>query len=254
MKNKLLTALLCTVLSISLTSCITHYIPPPINNPMLSHATEIQVNVSGTVGLATGMRNINVAYSPINHLGVGYSYNSYSAKLESNLNGNIQTDQLYKGNYNELLGGYYRGFGTNGLLELYTGVGFGKSDYNYVNYFTSNSTDGQSKLSHTRLFLMPAVGFKFKHFQVSYGIKLSRLNYHKVSYENITYADLIEEVTRIGRKPYLFTDNAITFKFGGENLQGLIQIGATSQLTGNYISYDPARFTFGLQYQFSVNP
>jgi len=101
---------------------------------------------------------------------------------------------------------------------------------------------------------MPAIGFKFRHFQVSYGIKLSRLNYHKVSYTNMTYPDLIEEVTRIGKKPYLFSDNAVTFKFGGERLQGLVQIGATTQLVGNYISYDPTRFTVGLQYQFNINP
>lgn len=254
MKNKLLTLATCIVMSISITSCITHYIPPPINNPMLSHATEINVSLSGTVGVATGMRNINVAYSPIEHLGLGYSYNSYSADFESNINGTVQKDQLYKGNYNELLGGYYRGFGKYGLLELYSGIGLGKSNYNYINYFSSNGTDGQSQLAHTRLFIMPAIGFKFRHFQVSYGIKLSRLNYHKVSYTNITYNDLITEVTRIGKKSYLFSDNAITFKFGGENLQGLVQIGATSQLLGNYISYDPARFTVGLQYQFNINP
>jgi len=254
MKNTIFKLLLSSTLCFSLSSCITHYIPPPVNNPMLSRESEIQVNVSGTAGITTGMLNVNLAYSPIHNIGVGYMYNSYKADLESNLNGTVRKDQLYKGRYNEFLAGYYKGFGKHGLLELYTGMGFGNSNYNYVDYFTSGGSDGKSELSHTRLFLMPAIGFKYKNFQMSYGFKLSRLNYHKVTYTDMTYTQLIEEVSRIGRAPYLFCDNAVTFKFGGEGLKAIIQIAATDQLSGNYISYDPSRFTFGLQYQFYAKP
>ncbi len=254
MKNIFFKLLLFSTLSFSISSCITHYIPPPVNNPMLSSESEIQVSASASMGTVTGMTNFNLAYSPIQHLGLGFTYNSYSADLSTSTNGSSRTDKLYKGRYNELLAGYYRGFAKHGLLELYTGMGIGSTDYNYVNYLNTNGSDGESKLSHYRIFLMPAVGFKFKNFQISYGLKLSHLNYYKIGTSNINNSFLLDEINDLGLSPFLFLDNAITTKFGSKNLQAFIQLSTTTQVTGNFVTYDPTRLTLGLQFQFFAQP
>lgn len=254
MKNRLNILLFGIILF--LCSCRANYIPPPLNNPMLSRANETNINANFASGDITTTGNVNVGYSPKNNLGFTYSFSGYSAQIEfTNTNSMNTTKQdYYRGVYNELMGGYYKGFSKHGLFEAYLGLGMGNSKNHY---FQDNSQggnyDGYSKLGYIRTSIMPAIGFKSKNFQVSYAIKLYQVNFYKNDRFGIVDYYYIDEIDRLSRSNYYFIDQGVTMKFGHRNVQAMTQLSTTDKLSNNIISYEVFRFTLGLQIQFFAN-
>ncbi len=250
-----LKALLIGSISVLFTSCIAHYIPPPVNNPMLSRESECQINASIATGEYGATGNLNLAYSPKTNIGATYSYSSYNTSIESTTNGASSTDKLSSGKYNELMFGYYKGFSTHGLLELYAGMGIGNSDNNYLESLGgSTNNNGNSKLNYTRLSFTPAIGYKAKNFQSSLSFKLYQVDFNGVKTTNISDVDLLADINLLKDKPYYFIDNALTLKFGTKNLQLLLQFASTNKLSGNFITYEQFRIVTGIQFQFYANP
>ncbi len=243
-------------IALFLCSCRANYIPPPLNNPMLSRANETNLNANFAFGDITTTGNVNVGYSPINNLGFVYSFSGYSAQREYTNSTTMQTfrEDYYRGVYNELMGGYYKGFSKHGLLELYLGLGLGNSKNHY---FQDNpqggSFDGYSKLGYTRTSIMPAVGFKSKNFQFSYGIKAYQVNFYKNDRHGIFVYDYMDEIDRLSKSNYYFIDHGVTMKFGHRNVQLMAQLSNTRKLSNNIISYEAVRFGLGIQIQFFAN-
>lgn len=235
----------------TLSSCLAHYIAPPINNPMLSQEAELMVNGGFCTGEMTASGNVNVAYSPIQNIGVGYSYSGYNANAEVVTNGVSSTYKLFDGAYNEMMAGYYKQFSKHGIVECYGGFGMGGSNNSYNEYSTSNnSTGGSSKLKYTRVFIMPSVGTKYKNFQASFGIKIYQINFYKNELTNVSDAYISDLVNRLNDKPYYFADPAATIKFGHKNFMFFGQLGMCNKISGNIIDYEQLKFSMGLQFQF----
>lgn len=231
-------------------SCVVHYVPPPVNNPMLSRESEYQANISVGGGEYAQTTNINVAFSPVQNIGLGYSFSMYNT-TPSSTNGVSNPVEAYKGRYHELMIGYYNSIGKYGVYEFYTGGGLGNSDNNYE--LTSTNAGNlleTSKLNFNRFFLMPSIGFKFKNVQGSIAAKVYRVGFSKVSYQNISNYDVLEELSGLKNTPYYFMDNAATLKFGHKNVHLMLQLAVTNKMSANIITYEQVRFTTGLQFQF----
>ena len=218
---------------------------------MLSQEAELMFNGGFAGGDRASTTNFNIAYSPIQNIGLGYSYSGYNNQTEMTVNGVTTTYKLFDGAYNELMGGYYKQFTKHGIVECYGGFGLGSSNNFYEAYGTNSNPDGgSSNLKYTRAFIMPSVGTKFKNFQASFGIKLYQLNFYKNNMNNVTDTYISDLVNRLDDKPYYFADPAATIKFGLKNIMVYSQLGFTEKLSANIIDFEQLRFSIGLQFQF----
>jgi hypothetical protein len=249
--KKLYHSILIIGTSLFFSSCLVHYVAPPINNPLLSQEAEVMVNAGFCGGEYVATSNVNIAYSPIQNIGIGYSYSSYSANAETITNGVSSTYKLYDGMYNELMIGYYKQFSKHGILECYGGFGLGSSNNFYNEYSNNNNNNGgSSKLGYTRAFIMPSVGTKYKNFQASFGIKLYQLNFHRNDMFNVTEPYINDLVTRLSNKPYYFADPGATIRFGHKNFMFYSQLGFSQKLSSELLDYEQLKFSVGLQFQF----
>ncbi len=249
--KKLYYSLLILGTSLFFTSCLVHYVAPPINNPLLSQEAEVMVNAGFCIGEYVPTSNINVAYSPKQNIGIVYSYSSYAASTETNVNNVSTTNKLYNGFYNELMLGYYKQFSKHGIIECYGGFGLGSSNNYYSEYSNStSSTGGSSKLGYTKASIMPSVGTKYKNFQASFGIKIYQLNFHRNDMFDVTEYYIYDLVTRLSNKPYYFADPGATIRFGHKNFMFYTQLGLSQKLSSELLEYERLKFSLGLQFQF----
>ncbi|CAM4107572.1 hypothetical protein SAMN06265348_103372 [Pedobacter westerhofensis] len=116
--------LLSFIALLSFCSCSSVYVPNVPNTPMLSSQGEL----SGGAHISLrGNANFNGAYAVSNHIGVllgGEYMNSERRRKDFN------TKMV------EIGGGYFTTFGPdqNRILEIYAGVGTGKTDRSFRNY------------------------------------------------------------------------------------------------------------------------
>jgi hypothetical protein len=191
------------------------YYPNRANEPTLNHAGEAKVNLSydnAPGGELNSARNINsfsaeVAYSPINHLGIIGSYRTM-------YNGNSAYYRLHQG---ELGAGYYLPFGKRkrGLFELYGGADLGNMNaHNY--YDSSNNFRAAVTARFNDIFLQPAVGYRSKHFSIMYGNKFLGRKFGNINFIDNPYDTL-------SSSRYLFLQPFVNITYGFKNFQLNIQ-------------------------------
>ncbi len=134
-------------------------------------------------------------------------------------NNNTHTEKG-SGSYIEFAGGLFKNFDhkKKWIGEIYGGVGFGsvKNDY---------GSGDHSKVSDTKVFLQPAIGYKSKNFEVALVPKLSVLNW-KVKESRISSAnnDVKDELNYITQNSGFFIfEPALLLRGGDKNVK--VQLG-----------------------------
>lgn len=168
-----------------LSSCSTSrfYTPNTINIPMLSEAGE--GTVSGAFSQKNGRSGLEAQaiYSPVKHLGFMANYFNvhYSGKTVTDISSFFYETQ-YEGHQRFAeggIGGYFQaGPSDEYLLSLFAGLGQGKTFNRYSPPPDAVIQDTyDSDWRYRRWFVQPALGLKYRRFQVGTALRFAWVNY-----------------------------------------------------------------------------
>jgi hypothetical protein len=223
MKSIYLTFFLLSLFLICLESCHTHtFLPQTQNVPLFTKDSQLQVSSALTYRSA----ELQLAYSPLNHLGVianGFLGN-YSRMGELGVGAYYSYDNKF---ITEMYGGY--GSGYNQAKIKKESFGFNSLTQNgYYNYDINLKTNW--------FFIQPDVGIRFNNkISLALSAKVCYWTFPKYYY----YAERWESdhsnpsIVYLGKKDSINITNgkqvtfepAITFKVGGKYAKFMIQTG-----------------------------
>jgi hypothetical protein len=214
------TTLLCT-------SCYhVYYAPNTANAPLLAEKGETRINALYTTGGDSDFDGgeLQLAHAVGKHVGIminGLTAGKSEEVTDYSSSGNNSTQtEKGSGSYIELAGGLFKNFDNKKkwIGEIYGGIGYGsvKNDY---------GSGDHSKVSDTKVFLQPAIGYKSRNFEVTLSPKVSLVNW-KVKENRISSfnEDVKDELNYITQNPRFFIfEPALLLRGGGKNVK--LQLG-----------------------------
>jgi hypothetical protein len=220
-------------LAFTCSSCYHVYYAP--NTPNVTQFTE-KNEARISLGLISGFDSefgggdLQFAYAPAEH--VGFMVNGFSvSKSENTIN-----DRREKGtgSYGEFGIGYFNTIDKKKewTYEIYGGLGAGgvKSDY---------GAGENSKVSVSKLFLQPAIGYKWDYLELAFAPRFAYVNW-KVKQMVSTESSVQNDMEYIRRQPDFFSfEPGLILRGGGKGLKA--QIGMTVGSGANYLGYDAPR-------------
>ena len=223
-------------LSLLLSQCAPVYIPNARNTPLFTKAGEVQSTMQlGTTGI-----DLQGAVAVTNYLAL---MGNFSYGNRSNNGSDINSDTYQKHNFYEGALGYYKNDGQF-CFEVFLGYGQGEAsslgDY-YI--FSSSSGRDLAKGRYSRFFFQPSFGFNKKIVHLAFTPRISWVDFSEFQGPSVLQVDL---------DPALFVEPAVTAKFNffDNRLFGTLQLGFSTQLTGNVIyEYEAFMMTTGLGFR-----
>ena len=190
-----------------------------MNVPLLTNKNQGHIIISNGTADETKNTNVQLSFSPINHLGLMANYTTYSADTNT-------TAYLGEGAM-----GYYYSYGNKAKLvaDIYAGYGTGKmhADIN---------------ASVKRFFIQPGVGLRTKHFDMAFNVRLSNVSYYNVDPNGHTYDYLVSQnIADIDKRSYAFLEPCFTLRGGFSMIKFQIQF-----LGANALGNVPWRYEKGL--------
>lgn len=177
---------------------------------------------------------VDFAFSPVNHLGLTFSYNGITNRAIGEL-GTSTNAGVFNGHRFDGGAGYYTNFGRLGFFEGYVGAGGGylqrKSFYSSYEDFSAH---------YTRFYLQPAAGIGNSIFMLTGGMRLalqhfndfkagdSMLRYKITNRDNYVGPDVTSQT-------FIFWEPFINFEIGYKYVKFNVQTGFSSQLAGGTI-------------------
>lgn len=251
------------ILSLTLGSCQQRlYFPDRANTPGLIEPMEGKAALSfkpqanGTDSLDYMGSPVSIAgdlaFSPVNHLGLIASYRSTINRIveEDNafwVNGD-QLGSIYNGHRLEIGAGYYDVIGHRGKVEVYAGYGNGR-----LQREGKLTPELDFRIRYHRFFVQPAIGFGNDKISFTGGFRIA---IHKF-YDFRSYDPTLKY--HIGREPqdvtsvlYPFWEPFVNFEVGHPYLKFNVQTGLSKQLAGSHITGNaPFFISFGLVGHFA---
>lgn len=223
-KRNRITLLIVLLVVTTFYGCKPLYVPNVVNTPLFSNKNEFQAAVHmGTAGF-----DPQLAYSITNNIGIM-------------ANGSFEIFQTtdttiafpHKHSFGELGIGYYTKLAGKQRFEVYGGYGIGNIKFEE---FDINNIPYEAKVKTNRYFIQPAYGITTEHIDFSVASRFIWIT-------GEGGADL--KYTRS------FWEPAVTGRFGGANVKGVIQAGLSLPFQeGDYIDYEPFLFSVGIQASF----
>lgn len=220
-----LSLLLLSVFAMMLTSCNYRlYYPSTHNVPMLREQNEARAMFGYIEGEHSKGGEVQLAYSPLNHLGLTFNYTGTTGKTGSN-------GKLYTGNGHQIEGscGYYLPLGQKFCFEVYGGLSNGKH--------TVRKQIPEYQISFTKLYVEPAIGFLTDYadviFSTSFGHLNGRSQYTPESYR----CEVLEP--------------AFTLRAGYKFLKIQAQVNYTIPLTDDAASEEVLIYSLGISTAFA---
>jgi hypothetical protein len=229
------------------------YFPDRVNTPGFRHGGEAKLSISvkpqsdevhpDSLGQSGSISPaLDLAYSPITHLGIIASYRSVNSRYidedfsssHTSLYNNDVMGGMFKGKRFELGAGYYMQVANRGFFEVYGGYGQGdisrRGRYNTQFNFSSK---------YHRFFLQPAIGFRTNNVSLSGGIRFAMNKYYSfsaadtsLSYD-IVQGDVNGEVTKIN---FTLLEPFVNFEVGYRFIKFNVQVGASTPLSKATVS------------------
>lgn len=199
-------------LAVLLSSCSHYYYVSNVQNvPLFKEKNEYHISGAFGEGDESSCLEVQAAYSATDKIGIMTDF--MSAK-----GGDFSNKNYGKGNYLEGAIGYYKPIKSEGVFEIYGGLGGGNEHHEYTSIF-ENQYYGSSELSLLKLFIQPSFGFTFKAFDIALSTRFSRLSYFNV--DNNIYANYnsYNELNTLSDKSHYFIEPAITLRGGWKNIK-----------------------------------
>ncbi len=203
-------------------SCSPLYFPNMVNSPLLRDKGECLI----MAGNGNSGYNAQLAYAPINHLGL---------IAGGSLNNSPHSD-FYTYNFGA---GYFGSIPEepSTKYELYMGAGKGKIMNQSFNFFSDQTVNAD----YNHLFLQSGLGLENRFVGGGIAIRLSYIDMH--------IADLSSSNPRNYQD--LYFEPAVNLKIGYKNIKFILQAELSQRLTGrNSYHYDYNVITISLGLQF----
>jgi hypothetical protein len=212
---------------VAVTTSCTHvyYAPNTANAPLLSEKGETRINAlyaSGAMSEFSG-GELQISHAVSNHVAI--MANGMTASKSDQVShwyswwDPTVTYHTEKGNgsYVEFAGGYFKALDKNKkwIVEGYSGFGFGTASNDY-------GFGDRSKVSSTKFFVQPAIGYKGNHFETALVPKFSLVTWKMKSKTLLSNENsyLKEEFQVIEGKPdFLSFEPSLLLRGGGKNLK-----------------------------------
>lgn len=188
--------------------CRPLYTPNPTNIPLFSEAGEGQ----GSLSIGSNGYNLQLAWAPVEHLGLMVNANSYSVFTDSAF------VRKFRHNFAEAGIGYWTRLNKYLRQEIYVGVGGGFNGEDPLRYH------------YTRLFFQPNIGISRRYIDVGFSPRIAFVTHHATE-------------TAGGRSEFadqgVFLEPAMTFRAGYDQIKFQMQIHRSFDLGGAaYTSQD----------------
>jgi len=233
MNNRLTITVLSLVTMLS--SCSEQlYFPSRATAPGVREAMDTKLVVSAKVQDNSGAGNqsraispaADLAFSPVDHLGLTLSYNGVTNR-KSNDDNDIA---VYNGHRFDGGAGYYSNFGRLGFFEMYGGVGGG--------YISLNGQPDHAFTTHyTHAYLQPAAGVGNQKFMITGGIRIMYQYYYNFESSNpdLPYTITSNQGQRLGNingSSFLMIEPFINMEVGYKYIKFNLQTGFSGQAAG----------------------
>lgn len=251
------------LLIVALSSCRQAlYVPDRANTPGLTEALEAKATFSirpNTKGSSSSYNNgkssnsnsggtgtsIDLAFSPIKHIGLMGSYRSLRLNTVRNYQDSISSrteTTTQKGNRWELGCGYYNNIGAKSYVELY--AGYSNGFYSQVN---NTSAVNNFDTKYLRPFIQPSVGFKIgRRILLTGGIRATIVKFYNFNNVDSMLRYTIGNANHdIEKTTYFFFEPFCNFEGGYKYINGNVQIGWAQQ-------YNNANITGGMPFYISL--
>lgn len=203
------------------TSCYhAYYTPNTANVPLLSQKGEAKLTAAIGTGANTEAISgeLQLAIAPANN--IGFMVNAFTASKSEETEDNYEKGS---GSYIEAAPGLFMPISRNGKwrAELYAGAGAGWVTNNY-------GVPSFSKVSVSKAFVQPAIGYKSTYLEVAFTPKMSFINWKVKEDRVLADRDSYDksEVDYIRRNPrFTAFEPSLIVRAGGENVK--VQLGIT---------------------------
>ncbi len=253
---------------VALSSCQRGlYIADKVHSPGLKEAGEIKTDLSvkpqnNSNGASPFSLSADVAYAPIDHLGVFGSFRQVNNMVFTENLGFPYTaaPRFFKldGNRFDLALGYFYRTGPKGKFEFYTGYGRGSIQNN--GYYLSNEyapcgsgllsshgplinstkIDEQYNGKYNRLFFQTGVGFDNNIVALMGGFRVSQQKYSSFSASPSLRHGLIpapNDSLHVTDRPFTFIEPYIELQVGYKYAKLNAQVGLATQTSGPNLQY-----------------
>lgn len=262
MKKPLL-PVLASVLLLSASCQQKMYFPDRANTPGLMEAYEVKLTTawkpqesSSDSGYRSGHNGssfgADLAFSPVNHLGLIASYRSIHNKSITEDRGTDYTK--YGGEFNghrwEGGIGYFTTFGRLGKFETYAGYGRGEIRRRGI-----TNPERDYNTDYNRIFIQPALGFSNNVVSITGGIRFAYQKYvnFRSDNPNLRYT-ILDKYTRedVEGATVGFLEPFINAEVGWKYIKFNAQTGCSGQIFGSSVSGNlPFYFSLGLAFHFA---
>jgi len=230
------------------TACNRYYYKPnAINDPLFTDGGQVHAAFAGSIGNGddnndqdrTYFTDLQLGFSPINHLGVIGSYSTYAFR-PYNKNTAPANGYIIEGG----IGGY-NAFGKRRvkmIIDLYAGGGGGK---------LSSDVD----VNLRKLFLQPGIGMRSDYFDAVINFRFSNIKYSNLDANGHDFAYLSDRRlidtfnnTRIDKGSYTFYEPGLTLRAGYKFVKVQLQAAFALAVTPVPWHYNGVRYTVGLHF------
>ena len=212
-----------------------YYGPNTQNVPLLSHAGEYNISVSGSGELL----ELQGSVSPVKHLGLQLNGSWYMPQ---------KSDSAYRGAgyFTDAGIGYYTAFGPNDILvfETYAIGGVG-GVRNSISPHTATSNYGSIYTNAGRYGIQPVFGVKWKYVDAAISSRFVGLSYFNTS-GNLIYAGRNQQDYLNENRHSFLIEPAITIRAGGDFLKAQIQYGRSFNISNPDFYQRNSMLTIGL--------
>jgi len=194
------------------------------------HTAESSDSESGNSG--TGI-DIELAYSPIDGIGLIYHSNNFSDRFSNSIvNGHtflgIPTFRYErftaKGSLHNLGAGKYHHINDKLIWETYATVGLGKFS------ITPDRTGSKLTAGLNKIAIQSGLLFKTPFFEAGFTFGLASLNYKNIQ-GDVIHNDQSQNAYLKNHNSHILANHASTIRLGAEQLKVQLQIGGVSNLT-----------------------
>jgi hypothetical protein len=245
----------CLMLAIGTSSCSRYYYRPnSVNAPLLANAGDVHImggimpdetdelNYSRTDNTIWG---VQMAASPIKHIGIIGSYTKYKCDITSNTRPEEGMVDARANVWDIGAGGYYiireKDRGLKFLVDMYAGYGWGdmKSDVN---------------MDLNKIFLQPGIGLRTDYFDVAFNLRFNGVKYSNLQTNGMSdnYLDIHGIVTDYGKsivdKRHFFVEPAFTIRGGYKFVKAQMQVTHASAIQNVPWRYNSTLFTAGIYF------
>lgn len=228
--------LMVAITILGFASCSPVYYGPNTQNvPLLSHAGEYNIGVSGN----SQVLEFQGSVSPINHLGLQLNGTWYiTEKSDSGDRG--------AGYFTDAGIGFYQAFGPNDILvfETYVIGGIGGVRNTFSQRYDGN-TYGSIYSNMSRYGLQPAFGVKWKYMDAIVSARFVGLSYFNTS-GNLVYNNQSQRNYLDMNRHAFLIEPAFTLRAGPDFLKAQLQLGGSFNMSNSNFYQRTSLLTIGL--------